>query len=116
MGKLMLAAGIIALTATPALGFGPGKGPKHRGPHGSAYGTPCPPGLAKKGCMPPGQAKKLYGAGQRLPSGYRYLDVPQRYRDQIDYDDRYRYYYDDGRVYVVDPTTRLIQDVIRLIL
>jgi Ni/Co efflux regulator RcnB len=29
----------------------------------------CPPGLAKKhnGCLPPGQAKKRYAVGQRLP-------------------------------------------------
>ena len=30
----------------------------------------CPPGLAKKhnGCLPPGQAKKRYVVGQRLPT------------------------------------------------
>ena len=31
-------------------------GPKH-----------CPPGLAKKGCVPPGQAKKRYRVGEPLP-------------------------------------------------
>lgn len=31
-------------------------GPKH-----------CPPGLAKKGCVPPGQAKKRYQVGEALP-------------------------------------------------
>jgi hypothetical protein len=38
----------------------------------------CPPGLAKKnnGCLPPGQAKKRYTVGQRLPSGIVILDLP----------------------------------------
>ena len=38
----------------------------------------CPPGLAKKhnGCMPPGQAKKRYVIGQRLPAGFVVLPVP----------------------------------------
>ena len=134
MGKLMLAAGLIALAATPATASARARGQTWQAarrtrpirtagyktvrgnPHNTVYGTPCPPGLANKGCMPPGLAKKMYGTGQRLPSGYRYLAVPDRYRDQIDFNDRYRYYYDDGRVYVVDPRSRLIQDVISLVL
>ncbi|HEY0626430.1 MAG TPA: hypothetical protein VGD10_06820 [Allosphingosinicella sp.] len=80
----------------------------------------CPPGLANKtpACIPPGQARQMYSAGQRLPSGYRYVTVPQQYISQIpSYDpNRYRYYYDQQRVYVVDPTTRLISSVIDLVL
>lgn len=40
------------------------------------YASDCPPGLAKKrnGCQPPGQAKKSYTVGRRLPDGY-YGDV-----------------------------------------
>jgi Ni/Co efflux regulator RcnB len=39
----------------------------------------CPPGLAKKnnGCMPPGQAKKMYRVGQPLPTTVVYYPVPQ---------------------------------------
>ncbi|MGZ5847741.1 MAG: hypothetical protein ACXWJJ_09725 [Ramlibacter sp.] len=39
----------------------------------------CPPGLAKKhnGCMPPGQAKKMYMVGQPLPTAVAYYPVPQ---------------------------------------
>lgn len=47
--------------------------------------TGCPPGLAKKrnGCLPPGQAKKLYVADDRYAN---WLDrVPVRYRDGGDY-------------------------------
>jgi hypothetical protein len=38
----------------------------------------CPPGLAKKqnGCMPPGQAKKLWAIGQPLPPGLTFHDLP----------------------------------------
>lgn len=51
----------------------------------TAFVTGCPPGLAKKrnGCLPPGQAKKLYVADDRYAD---WLDrVPIRYRDWGDY-------------------------------
>ena len=38
----------------------------------------CPPGLAKKnnGCLPPGQAKKMWAVGQPLPSSLYYEPLP----------------------------------------
>lgn len=38
----------------------------------------CPPGLAKKhnGCMPPGQAKKMWAIGRPLPAGIVYYPLP----------------------------------------
>jgi hypothetical protein len=38
----------------------------------------CPPGLAKKnnGCLPPGQAKKLWVVGQPLAAGVVYYPLP----------------------------------------
>ncbi|WP_380055084.1 excinuclease ABC subunit A [Falsihalocynthiibacter sp. SS001] len=41
----------------------------------------CPPGLAKKnnGCLPPGQAKKIYGRGDRLEGDYDLIKNPDRY-------------------------------------
>ena len=38
----------------------------------------CPPGLAKKnnGCLPPGQAKKMWAIGQPLPAGVYYEVLP----------------------------------------
>jgi Ni/Co efflux regulator RcnB len=38
----------------------------------------CPPGLAKKnnGCLPPGQAKKLWVLGQPLPAGIAFYPLP----------------------------------------
>ena len=81
----------------------------------------CPPGLAKKhnGCRPPGQVRNEYARGQYLPLGYSrytaYSDIPESYRSRIRYGDRYRYIYQDNRVYVVDRTTRLIRDIVQLL-
>ena len=38
----------------------------------------CPPGLAKKGngCLPPGQAKKMWAVGQPLPRDVYYESLP----------------------------------------
>ena len=38
----------------------------------------CPPGLAKKnnGCLPPGQAKKMWSVGQPLPPTIAYYPLP----------------------------------------
>ncbi len=50
-----------------------------RGWFAETYGRgQCPPGLAKKhnGCLPPGQAKKRYAIGRRLPAGVAYQPLP----------------------------------------
>lgn len=85
-------------------------------------GRGCPPGLAKKGCVPPGQARHYYySRGQALPRSYggwtRYDALPPRFRTRYvsTYGPRYRYIYRDDVVYVVDPTTRLIRDVVDLL-
>jgi len=38
----------------------------------------CPPGLAKKnnGCLPPGQAQKLWAMGQPLPGSLAFYPLP----------------------------------------
>lgn len=45
--------------------------------NGFAAGN-CPPGLAKKhnGCLPPGQAKKLWAIGQPLPGSIVFYPLP----------------------------------------
>ena len=78
----------------------------------------CPPGLAKKrnGCMPPGQAKKIFARGDRvdrawyasnrLPGGYSdlYYDTPDYY-----------YRYDNvGNIYRVDARSNMISSLIPL--
>jgi hypothetical protein len=127
MKQVLILAGAAAFAlaapglAKPGNGHGNGLGNPHAygvsGPAGYGAGG-CPPGLAKKNppCVPPGQAKKLYGIGQRLPLGY---GTPYAF-NQIPYDLRSRhglnpygsYYYGDGYLYRVDPKTMLIQQAI----
>lgn len=53
--------------------------------------------------------------GQRMPTGYDAYNVPYAYRTQYrDTPDSW-YRYNDGYVYQVDPTTRLVQAVIQLL-
>jgi Ni/Co efflux regulator RcnB len=102
---LIVAAAALALTAAPSVadpGHGKGHGAKAH-PHG----------------MPPGQAKKMWRRGERLPVTY----VAPRYylSDYARYDlppppPRYRYVYVEERVYLVDPTTRLVRDVLDVLI
>lgn len=126
MKQALLVAGALALAlnAAPAAAK-PGKGHgKHGHPHATGeYYAPglgaCPPGLAKKGCMPPGQAKK-YGIGQRLPLGafspYAYNRIPYDVRSQYALNPYGNYYYGNGYLYQVDPRTLLVQQVIAALL
>jgi hypothetical protein len=123
----------LLITSAAALAFAgpasakPGNG--HGNPHAYGYNGPvgygvggCPPGLAKKhnGCLPPGQAKKLYNVGQRFPSGYGtpygYNQIPYDLRRQYGFDPNDRYYYGDGYLYRVDPRTMLIQQAVNALL
>ncbi len=82
----------------------------------------CPPGLAKKhnGCMPPGQASRMFRQGQRIPNGYNYYtdysNIPVQYRNQYNLDPNSRYIYRNGQIYVVDPRTSLVQRIISSLL
>ena len=125
MKAVILLAGAAALALSGAAIAKPGNGHGHgqghgNGHHGYAYDN-CPPGLAKKhnGCMPPGQAKKYY-RGQRWRSDYgtyyTYNRIPYDIRRRYDLNARYRYYYNDGYLYAVDPRTMLIQQVISALL
>jgi hypothetical protein len=125
MKRLLLLTGAAALAfASPALarpgnGHGNGHGPAFAGPAGYGVGG-CPPGLAKKAvpCMPPGQAKKLFGIGQRVPRGYQgllgYNALPYNLRNYYGQrlDPRSRYIYDQGYIYRVDPRTMLVQQIL----
>jgi hypothetical protein len=139
---ILLAAGAAMAAAMPALakpgnGGGHGNGGMHG--NGHAYGraddglglglhtngrygvNACPPGLAKKnnGCLPPGQARKSYAVGQRLPRGYNrytpYGSIPSQYRNLVPYSARSRYIYRGDSVYVVNPRTSLVTRVIDLV-
>ncbi|HEX2763835.1 MAG TPA: hypothetical protein VHM92_08370 [Allosphingosinicella sp.] len=89
---------------------------------GQRYGAnACPPGLAAKnnGCLPPGQAKRMFYVGQRIPTGYSYYtpydQIPAGYRDQYGLASNSRYIYRDNSIYVVDPATSLVTRIINLI-
>ena len=133
---LILGASALAMS-TPALAK-PDKGHGHgaHGKHGAhamdhsklgkgkmyAYGRGCPPGLSKHQgyCMPKGQFKKLYGAGQRYPRGYgslwSYNQIPLDLRSRYGFNQDHRYYYGDGYLYQVDPRTMLVQQVVNAIM
>src|SRR4051794_37658918 len=134
MKQILIVAGASALAcAGPALAK-PGNGHGNGNPHGYGYDDRgrggqygyglggCPPGLAKKhnGCMPPGQARKLYRTGQRFPRNYgnlwSYNQIPYDLRRKYGLDPNDRYYYGDGYIYQVDPRTRLIEQVISALL
>jgi hypothetical protein len=70
----------------------------------------CPPGLAKKqnGCLPPGQAKKIYGRGDYLQGTYVLIKNPDRYG----LDPGSTYYRLGDYVYQVDRDTKEVLDLI----
>lgn len=84
----------------------------------------CPPGLRTKNlsCMPPGQFKKMFELGQRVPAGYRGLvryddlpyDVRMSYGGALDPDSRY--VYDQQYLYRIDPTTMVVRQILRLLI
>lgn len=82
----------------------------------------CPPGLAKNNpaCMPPGQYRKLFEIGQRVPYGYQgllgYNAVPYDLRHRYGLDPYSRYIYDQHYLYRVDPTTMVVREVLRAVL
>ncbi len=75
----------------------------------------CPPGLASKGCMPPGQAAKLLGT--RLSDAGRFAtlgSVPFSARYLYPDTDDYFYRYGDGYMYRVDRSDQLISALLPL--
>lgn len=132
MKTIFILAGAAALamsgSAVAKPGNGHGNGGGHGNPHhgdyygegyNSGYGTGhCPPGLAKKnnGCLPPGQARRTYNLGQRLPYGYNsytpYSSLPYDLRSQYNLDPSGRYIYRDGYLYEVNPRTRIISQIL----
>ena len=133
VGAAAFACGAPAL-AKPDKGHGKGHAAQSQGKHHAKSGRAggrllaldarghCPPGLAKKGngCLPPGQAKKLYNVGQRYNRNFgnlwAYNQIPLELRDQYAFDRDDRYYYNQGYLYQVDPKTMLIQQVVSALL
>lgn len=87
-------------------------------------GNICPPGLAKKtpACIPPGQAKRMFNQGQRLPANFSNLtdfdDLSPEFRDRLPGEfrsDNFDFIVRDNSVFVVDPTTRIVRSIIDLL-
>ncbi len=75
----------------------------------------CPPGLAKKGngCLPPGQATKLWVIGQPLPPAVIYEPVPRAVVQQLaPVPPGYDYVRVDNDVLLMDMTNRMVADVV----
>lgn len=70
----------------------------------------CPPGLAKKnnGCLPPGQAKKVYGRGDYLEGNYVLIKNP----DRFGLNSSLTYFRLGDYVYRVDRDTKEVLDLI----
>lgn len=89
---LLMAAAAFALAAPLAAAAKDNPGQGHAKGHGKGHaaaqsGAWTPPGLAKKPHgMPPGQAKKMWSQGERLPNTYLaeryYVADPSRYQLQ----------------------------------
>lgn len=56
-----------------------------------------------------------WNVGQPMPAGYDVYNLPQDYRARYPDTAQRMYRYDDGQVYQVDPTTRVVQAVIQLL-
>jgi len=79
----------------------------------------CPPGLAKKhnGCLPPGQARKRYVVGQRLPAAVVVQPLPPRLVTRLGPAPAgYEYVVVDGDVVKLAVGTRLVVDAIGALL
>jgi len=101
------------LIAAAALALGSAGGALADPPHGKGH----PPGLAKKAHgMPPGQAKKMWREGQRLPRTY-YAEPRYYIADPVRYDLRpapagYRWVLVEEHAYLVRRDNGLIADVV----
>ena len=124
MKNLLAVAAVATLALAPIAAHaepgGHGQGHKkdkghqdYRHDNGGAW---TPPGLAKKpGGMPPGQYKKKYRQGQRLPSSYvqpsNYVADPSAYRLR-NAPAGYRWVQVDNQYYLAQTRTGLISEVV----
>ncbi len=93
-------------------------GDAHRAIVRDHYRSTCPPGLAKKnnGCLPPGQAKKRYAVGERIPDGVDIAILPNEVILRLPPLPRgYGYRMVDGDLVVVALATLIIADAIGLL-
>lgn len=78
----------------------------------------CPPGLAKKrnGCLPPGQAKKLYSIGRPLPGDVTWVPVPDALLGKLrPVPTGHRYVMVDKDVLLISEASKHVIDAITLL-
>lgn len=120
--KSLLAALVAAFAVAPAFAKGGHghHGPDHDRGYVAANGPGCPPGLAKKhnGCLPPGQAKKIYRdavVGHRVPRDAVYV-IPRHVRATLPRPPAgYRYAVVNDQVVLVSDAN-IVVDIIRSII
>ncbi|MBN2973644.1 hypothetical protein JW805_16680 [Roseomonas aeriglobus] len=56
-----------------------------------------------------------WSVGQSMPPGYDFYNVPPQFRDRYADNDEHLYRYSDGQLYDVDPTTRIVRQIIQLV-
>lgn len=56
-----------------------------------------------------------WGVGQAMPAGYDFYNVPPQFRDRYADSADHWYRYSDGQLYDIDPTTRIVQQIIQLV-
>lgn len=118
MKNLILLAGAAALgiaapaAADPGHGHGHGQWKGHENSHWDRHDNGHHYGQRKH--------HQRWNRGQRWRSNYgtyySYGRIPVSIRRQYDLTPRYRYYYDNGYYYAVDPRTMLVQQVISALL
>jgi Ni/Co efflux regulator RcnB len=75
----------------------------------------CPPGLAKKnnGCLPPGQAKRMWNMGDPLPRQVAYYPLPRELHTRLTPPSYgYQYVRVDNDILLMMTATRLIAGVL----
>lgn len=86
---------------------------QYRYADGVLYGVnPQTQGIGQIAALLTGQQ---FNVGQRMPAGYDVYNVPYAYRDRYVDSPQSLYRYNDGYVYQVDPTTQVVQAIIRLL-
>ena len=107
-----LSLAVVSFVATETAAQGKGHGKRAQGAWGD--GGFCPPGLAKKGCIPPGQRKK-YSVGYRLPDDVYYRTVYdfERY-DLVPPPQGHFYGYVDEDILLIRAATRFVVDAVIL--
>lgn len=93
--------------------FGLGDQYNYRAADGVLYGVdPQTQAIGQVAALLTGQQ---WNVGQAMPAGYDVYNLPQDYRARYPDTAEQMYRYDDGQVYQVDPTTRVVQAVIQLL-